>query len=182
MVATRLMRPVFPGVMAEEDSLRLSAGLGGGGFHPLQERRQYLQVSLRLFQVRRVGAVLEDDPLGTGNAAMESPGNGRGPFVIPTAQYQRGHTDLSQPGRVPIPSTRRKIGIDRKPGFTLFPTSLAELPPGLGRYPPRLVLGSIEHVRLAMTLGRRRLATGPEEAGLAPLPPAPALVPAPTAS
>ena len=34
-----------------------------------------------------------------------------------------------------------------------FPNLFYEFPPGLGRHPPRLVLGHIEHGRLGMALG-----------------------------
>jgi len=47
-----------------------------------------------------------------------------------------------------------------------FPDFLDEFPPGLGRNPPRLVLGHIEHGRLGMALGGRRLIAGSEDPSL----------------
>jgi|GEM_PF-3546337 hypothetical protein len=67
---------------------------------------------------------------------------------------------ISQPHRGQLRGSTSQI-----PAFagTSF---LYELPPGLGRYPPRLVLGHIEHCRLGMALGGRRLITKSEDPSL----------------
>ena len=47
-----------------------------------------------------------------------------------------------------------------------FPDFLDELSPGLGRHPPWPMFGHIQHGHLGAHPQRRRLITGPEEAGL----------------
>ena len=47
-----------------------------------------------------------------------------------------------------------------------FPDFLDEFPPGLGRNPPKVVLGHIEHRRLGMALGGRWLISGSEDPSL----------------
>ena len=52
-----------------------------------------------------------------------------------------------------------------------LPDCFYELPPGLGRHPPRLVLGHIEHLYLGPHRQRHRLIAGSQEPSLDPLSP-----------
>ncbi len=57
-------------------------------FNMIEKIVQHLDASLRLFKVRHVRAVLEDDPFGAGDTAMHQLGNGRCRLVVATAHDQ----------------------------------------------------------------------------------------------
>src|SRR5262249_30227713 len=101
VLARRAARPRGRGravALAGTFETRLRAGLD-----PLQELPDHPQVALRLLEVGHVRAVLEKDPFGARDPAMERLDQRRGAFVVAPRGDQRRDADLPQPpDHVPV--------------------------------------------------------------------------------